>query len=178
MKRLTVAALTALWLLLSITAVACVPTKDATPTTGGDYEDPAQNNGQSADQGNGQNTDGAETGEDTMWLIIGETKLKATLCDNAAARALKASLPLTIEMSDYGNFEKVGTLGTRLPQDDRTIATQAGDLILYQGNHFVIYYDTNRWSLTRLGRIDNVTQSELKAILGEGDVTVTLTDTP
>ena len=49
---------------------------------------------------------------------------------------------------------------------------------MYQGNHFVIYYDTNRWSLTRLGRIDNVTQSELKAILGEGDVTVTLTDTP
>lgn len=178
MKRLTVAALTALWFVLIVTAVACVPPKEAAPTTGGNYEDPAQNNGQSADQGNGQNTDGAETGGDTMWLIIGETKLKATLCDNAATRALKASLPLTIEMSDYGNFEKVGTLGTRLPQDDRTITTQAGDLILYQGNHLVIYYDTNRWSLTRLGRIDNVTQSELKEILGEGDVTVTLTDIP
>jgi hypothetical protein len=38
----------------------------------------------------------------------------------------------------------------------------------------VIYYDKNSWNFTKLGHIDNITQEELKAILGEGDVTVTL----
>ena len=77
-------------------------------------------------------------------------------------------------MRDYANMEKVGTLPVDLPRNDEPINTDACDLILYQGNSFVIYYDTNSWSLTRLGRIDNITKSELKSILGTGDVTVTL----
>lgn len=71
-------------------------------------------------------------------------------------------------------MEKVGQLGVSLPRNDEYITTSPGDLILYQGNQFVIYYDTNRWSLTRLGRILDVTQQELKQALGTGSVTVTL----
>lgn len=63
-------------------------------------------------------------------------------------------------MHDYSNFEKVGPLGATLPTNDEQITTQAGDLILYQGSSFVIYYDTNSFSLTRLGKIDNVSQEE------------------
>jgi hypothetical protein len=84
------------------------------------------------------------------------------------------SAPLTIQMRDYGNMEKVGGLGKNLPTNDEQITTAPGDLILYQGNAFVIYYAPNTWTLTRLGKIDNVTQAELKAALGTGDVTVTL----
>ena len=61
-----------------------------------------------------------------------------------------------------------------LPRNDQQIRTQAGDLILYQGDAFVIYYDTNSWNFTRLGKIDDVTGEELKEILGNGDVTVVL----
>ena len=71
-------------------------------------------------------------------------------------------------------MEKVGTLGISLPRNDRQTTTGLGDLILYQGHNFVIYYDTNSWNFTRLGKIDNVSQTELKAALGEGDVRVTL----
>ncbi len=71
-------------------------------------------------------------------------------------------------------MEKVGDLGVTLPRNDENITTSAGDLILYQGNQFVIYYDTNHWSLTRLGKIDNITTQELKNILGKSDVTVKL----
>lgn len=109
--------------------------------------------------------------------IDGQTELTATLVDNSSTAALidlvKAN-PLTIAMHDYGNMEKVGSIGTTLPRNDEQITTEAGDLILYQGNAFVIYYAPNSWSFTRLGKIDNVTQDELKAILGDGDVTVTL----
>lgn len=76
--------------------------------------------------------------------------------------------------TDYSNFEKVGALGHTLPRNDESITTQAGDIILYQGNQVTIYYDTNTYSFTRLGKIEGVTQDEMKSVLGSGNVTVTL----
>ena len=104
----------------------------------------------------------------------GSHKLTATLADNSSALAffeLLEKAPVTIKMRDYGNFEKVGSLGTNLPRNDTQITTTAGDIILYQGNQITIFYDTNSWSFTRLGKIDGVTQAELKKVLGKGDVT-------
>lgn len=122
--------------------------------------------------------EGGETIMDhSMKITIGETTLTATLEDNSSAEALVEKLKegdLTLDLEDYGNMEKVGGLGFSLPRNDRQIRTQAGDLILYQGDAFVIYYDTNSWNFTRLGKIDGVTGEELKEILGNGDVTVVL----
>ena len=104
----------------------------------------------------------------------GKSELTATLTDNSSARAFYELLkkePLTVDMHDYGNFEKVGSIGTRLPRNDTQITTTAGDIILYQGNQITIYYDTNNWNFTRLGKVDGVTQDQLKKILGKGDVT-------
>ena len=104
----------------------------------------------------------------------GSHSLAATLADNSSAMAFYELLekgPVTIKMTDYGNFEKVGPLGTKLPRNDTQITTQAGDIILYQGNQITIYYDTNSWNFTRLGKVDGVTQAELKKILGKGNVT-------
>ena len=79
-----------------------------------------------------------------------------------------------MEMEDYSNFEKVGDLPQSLPTNDEQIDTDAGDLILYQGNRFVIYYDKNSWDFTRLGHVEGISKSELQELLGDGDVTVTL----
>ncbi len=110
-------------------------------------------------------------------IIVNNSILTATLADNSSVDALVGKLqdgPITISMSDYGEMEKVGSLGFSLPTNDESIRTEAGDLILYQGNSFVIYYDNNNWSLTRLGKIDNISQMKLKNILGDGNVTVRL----
>ena len=104
----------------------------------------------------------------------GNHTLTATLTDNSSAVAFYELLqkgPVTISMHDYGNFEKVGSLGKTLPRNDTQITTSAGDIILYQGNQITIYYDTNSWNFTRLGRVDGKTQAELKKILGKGNVT-------
>ena len=104
----------------------------------------------------------------------GNHTLSATLSDNSSATAFYQLLkkgPLTVKMSDYGSFEKVGSLGTTLPRNDSQITTSAGDIILYQGNQITIYYDTNSWNFTRLGKVDGKSQAELKQILGKGDVT-------
>lgn len=111
-----------------------------------------------------------------MKITVGNTVFTATLADNSSADALKELLsdsPLTIDMRDFGNFEKVGSIGADLPRNDEQITTSAGDIILYQGNSLVIYYDENSWNFTRIGRIDKVTQAELKEALGDGNVTVT-----
>ncbi len=115
--------------------------------------------------------------EKIMFIKIGDNTLTANLVDNSSTRALLELLEngdITINMRDYANFEKVGSLGTNLPRNDEYFTTQAGDLILYQGNQFVIYYDTNSYSFTRLGKIQNVSQQELKDLLGSGSVTITL----
>lgn len=79
-------------------------------------------------------------------------------------------------MNDYGDMEKVGSLGFSLPRNDQQITTSPGDLILYQGNSFVIYYDTNSWNFTRLGKIDGASTREqvLDLLDGKGEVTVAL----
>lgn len=118
-----------------------------------------------------------ETGGKVVNIEIGNTVLTATLAANTSAEALAAALskgPITVTMRDYGNMEKVGPLGFGLPRNDEEITTEAGDIILYQGNALVIYYAPNSWNFTRLGKINDVTNEELKAILGDGGVTVTL----
>ena len=110
-------------------------------------------------------------------LEINNYELDATLVDNSSTQALIEKLKesdITINMNDYGNMEKVGQLDFSLPRNDQNITTESGDLILYQGNNFVIYYDTNNWSLTKLGKIDNIDKQQLKNILGSGSVVVTL----
>ena len=95
---------------------------------------------------------------------------------NSSAEAFAEALQkgdITVQMHDYGNFEKVGPLGRTLPRNDERITTEPGDVILYQGNQITIYYDVNSWSFTRLGKVQQLSQAELKDILGKGDVTVT-----
>lgn len=112
-----------------------------------------------------------------MNIEIGDSVLTATLVENSSTDALKEVLaegPLTVNMRDYERMEKVGPLGMDLPRNDEPITTEAGDLILYQGNALVIYYAPNSWSFTRLGKIDEVTADELREVLGDGNVTITL----
>ncbi len=116
---------------------------------------------------------------ETMILIdVNGARLEAELADNSSARALLKLIEdegsLTLELSDYAGVEKVGPLPDSLPTNDERISTDYGDIILYQGNQFVLYYDTNSWTFTRLAHVRGVSKNELKEILGTGNVTVTL----
>ena len=117
-----------------------------------------------------------EREELTMKITANGNSLTAVLTDNSSARALMERLesePISVEMHDYGNFEKVGPLGFSLPTNDEPITTQPGDVILYQGSNITVYYDTNQWTFTRLGRIENMTREDLLDFFGDGNVTVT-----
>ncbi len=108
-----------------------------------------------------------------MNVQVGDVVFSATLEENETVSALVEMMresPVVIQMSDYSGFEKVGPLGTSLPVNNSQTTTQAGDIVLYNGNQIVIFYGSNSWSYTRLGHIDDLTGWE--DALGSGDVTV------
>ena len=110
-------------------------------------------------------------------LKVGGNSKTATLTDNEATRELTKLLEqgdITIRMSDYGGFEKVGALLQSFPTSNTQITTVPGDIMLYQGNQMVIFYGSNSWSYTRPGKIDGATVSNLRQFLGNGDITLTL----
>ena len=82
---------------------------------------------------------------------------------------------ITYEAHDYGNFEKVGELGYTFPENNEQINTVPGDLILHQGENLCIYYDTNSWNFTRIGKLDNMTQSDIKTWMNAGGDNVSVT---
>ena len=111
--------------------------------------------------------------EDTMRLLIGETEVPVTWEENASVEALMALCPLTIQMSMYGGFEQVGSIGQSIVRDDVQTNTSFGDIVLYSGSQIVIFYGSNSWAYTRLGHVD-LSQQEMRELLGGGDVAITL----
>ena len=111
--------------------------------------------------------------------VEGGKSFTATLEENSSAKALKKQLAkgsITVEMNDYGDMEKVGSLGISLPRNDRQTTTGPGDIILYLGNNLVIYYDTNSWNFTRIGKVNGIsTRKEMLDLLGgTGKISITL----
>ena len=119
---------------------------------------------------------GNEEAEVFMKMKIGDTVVAVDWEDNESVEALKAlckDAPLTIQMSMYGGFEQVGSIGTSLPRNDEQTTTQAGDIVLYSGNQIVVFYGSNSWAYTRLGHVD-LTQEEMAELLSHGDVVITI----
>jgi hypothetical protein len=121
----------------------------------------------------------AQTMEQKMYITIDGQTQAVTLVDNAATQALVERLKdgaVTVTLNSSGGFEIWGALGFSLPTSNEQINAQPGDVILYNGSNICIFYGTNSWSYTRLGKIDGLLESELRTFLkaGESSITVTL----
>lgn len=165
-------------LLAAAVLSGCVTVRQAPPTDEGVCVSPVQT-GEAQPAASGlPAAEGLEHSEEETGMKlnvqIGESTFTATLEQNAAAEALAELVrdgAVTIRMSDYGGFEKVGSLGVSLPAGNRQTTTQSGDIVLYQGSQIVLFYGSNTWSYTRLGRIDEL--AGWADALGGGAVTVT-----
>ena len=114
---------------------------------------------------------------DTMVLAINGEVVSVEWEDNESVEALKGlvlSEPLSIQMSMYGGFEQVGSIGTSLPRNDVQTTTEAGDIVLYSGNQIVVFYGSNSWAYTRLGKVTDKSKAEITELLGNGDVIITI----
>ena len=110
-------------------------------------------------------------------IEIGQAVLLAELADTDAARALAEKLTdggVTISVSNFGGWEKVGDLPWDLPAVDEQLTAQPGDIMLYTGNCLVLFYGNNSWAYTRLGRIVSHDAEALRQVLGGGESQLTL----
>lgn len=89
-----------------------------------------------------QTTKEDETVNMKLTLKIDGIEVDVIWADNDSVKALKnlAKDGLTINMSKYGGFEQVGSIGSTLPSDDTRITTNPGDIVLYSSNQIVIFY--------------------------------------
>ena len=114
-----------------------------------------------------------------MYITIDGQTQAVTLVDNQATKTLVEKLqqaPVTVTLNSSGGFEIWGALGFSLPTNNEQINAQPGDVILYNGSNICIFYGSNSWSYTRLGKIDGLSESELRTFLkaGESNISVTL----
>lgn len=124
---------------------------------------------------NNNPTKGEEMKE--IYLYVNNNILEVELENNDATIELLNILnnkDITILANEYGGFEKVGSLGFELPTNDKNIKTQSGDIVLYNKNQISVFYESNSWSYTKLGKIKNKTKNELKDILGSGNIELRL----
>ena len=113
----------------------------------------------------------------TMNLKVNNSTMKVKLSDNAATKALVERLKegtITYNAYDYGGFEKVGALGFSLPSNDTYITTEPGDIMLYTSNQLCIFFDSNSWEYSPIGKIEGMTKQQLKDAFGTGEVSITL----
>ena len=122
---------------------------------------------------------GKQTTMDKMYITIDGQTQAVTFVDNAATQELVSKLrqgAVNVTLSSSGDFEIWGALGFSLPTSNEQINAQPGDVILYNGSNICIFYGTNSWSYTRLGKIDSLSESELRTFLkaDESNISVTL----
>ncbi len=116
---------------------------------------------------------------DKMYITIDGQTQSMTLADNAATQALVEKLqqaPVTVTLNSSGGFEIWGALGFSLPTSDQQMTAQPGDVVLYNGSNICMFYGSNSWSYTRLGKIEGLSDNELRTFLkaGESNISVTL----
>ena len=118
----------------------------------------------------------ADNMEQKIYITIGGQTQSITLVDNAATRALVGKLPITVTLNSSGGFEIWGSLGFSLPTSDQHFTAQSGDVVLYNSSNICLFYDSNSWSYTRLGKIEGLSESQLRTFLkaGESNISVTL----
>jgi len=168
--------LTALMILVLLLLCACAG-QDAAPE-----ENAPDKAGQTEEQAPADDEDetAADDNEEdiAMTMKINDTKVKVKWENNESVKALMkmaAEEPVVVNMSMYGGFEQVGSLGTTLPSSDQNIKTKPGDIVLYTSDSIVVFYGNNSWAYTRLGHIEDKSKSELQDLLSRGNVVITIT---
>lgn len=157
--------------LAALSLSACAPAPDETRNFTAESGPPHMDNGSAQPEPLEEQPVMDQT---IFYVTVEDSTFTASFAENSGADALKELLssgPITIQMSDYAGFEKVGALDQSLPASNVQTTTESGDIVLYQGNQIVIFYGSNSWSYTRLGKISDLTGWE--SALGSGDVSVT-----
>lgn len=107
----------------------------------------------------------------TVTATLNGQDFSIELADNDTAHAFAAMLPLSGTMTELNGNEKYLMIDEDLPSAPSSPgAIEAGDVLLYQDNCIVIFYEAHptSYSYTRIGKIADATG--LAAAVGSGSV--------
>ena len=111
-----------------------------------------------------------------MKLYINEIEVPVIWEDNSSVKELMeeaSKKEIVVSMSMYSDNEQIGSLGRSYTRNDQQITTHNGDIVLYSGSNIVVFYGSNSWAYTRLGKM-NISEDEVTEILSKGDVELKL----
>ena len=112
-----------------------------------------------------------------MKMYINDKEIPVTWENNPSVSALKSDLQagdIVVSMTMYSNNEQVGPLDKTYPSNDVQTTTNNGDIVLYRSDQIVLFYGSNSWAYTRLGKMD-LSEIEGVNLLSNGDVSIRLT---
>ena len=162
----------ALLMILCLLLVFMTACGDDQGDAGSPVGEPVEESSTVSDATEAEENDQEESAMKELKMEISGAEVAVSWEDNESVAALRELAPVTVEMSMYGDFEQVGSLGSKLPRNDKQTTTKAGDIVLYSGSQIVVFYGSNSWAYTRLGRIEGLTVGELTDLLSNGDVTL------
>lgn len=114
--------------------------------------------------------------EDTMRLFINDTEIPVIWENNDSVKELMEEVKdgeIIVSMSMYSDNEQVGSLGRKYTSNDKQTTTHNGDIVLYSSNQIVVFYGSNSWAYTRLGKMD-LSEAEVTELLSNGNVVLTI----
>ena len=109
-----------------------------------------------------------------MKLYFNDTEIPVIWEDNQTVQELMEEAgkdDIVVQMSMYSDNEQVGSLGKSYTKNDEQITTHSGDIVLYSGDKIVVFYGSNSWAYTRLGKM-NIPESNVTELLSNGDITL------
>lgn len=115
--------------------------------------------------------------EENMKLYFNDIEIPVIWEDNQTVQELMKEAgngDIIVQMSMYSDNEQFGPLGKKYTRDDKQTTTHNGDIVLYSGDKIVVFYGSNSWAYTRLGKM-NIPESDVTEILSNGDITLKIT---
>ena len=112
-------------------------------------------------------------------LLIDDVEVNVEWEDNDSVNAIKELAKnggLTINTHQYGGFEQVGEIGQSIVSNNVQMTTEPGDIVLYADSNIVVFYGSNSWSYTKLGKIKDKNLSELKQLLDKNNVVIKISE--
>ena len=109
-----------------------------------------------------------------MKLYFNDTEIPVIWEDNQTVQELMEEAgkgDIVVQMSMYSDNEQVGSLEKSYTKNDEQITTYSGDIVLYSGDEIVVFYGSNSWAYTRLGKM-NIQESDVTELLSNGDITL------
>jgi len=103
-------------------------------------------------------------------ISFNSKEFTADLENNSTSKGLLDLLkngPISLNFSDYGGQEVLAKLPKNLPNSDKNLVAKLGDICVYNSNTLVFYYKEVSWSLSKIGKINGITEKEIKNMNGK-----------